>query len=294
VAAGVWLLLSFLLFLLSAQIEPGVSQRAKDQLSGGGTLLTGSTILVLGSDQRTGESIDKSQRGPSRADSIMLLHVGFGTVRKLSIPRDSLAQIPGHGPQKINAAYALGGAPLMIQTVESFMGNDLKVNHLIEVDFKDFPELIDALGGITVTAKSKICSPPFDNFWKGLKFPKGENHLDGDKALGFARVRKNSCAPGESDIDRAERQQQVIQAIRHKLISPTSFFRLPLISWKAPKALKTDMRGPGLLALFTDMATGGAGKPEVVEPSCLSCGPGSSLIVSEGAKRDGARKLLGR
>ena len=293
-AAGAWLLLSFLLFLLSAQIEPGVSQRAKDQLSGGGTLLTGSTILVLGSDQRTGESIDKSQRGPSRADSIMLLHVGFGTVRKLSIPRDSLAQIPGHGPQKINAAYALGGAPLMIQTVESFMGNGLKVNHLIEVDFKDFPELIDALGGITVTAKSKICSPPFDNFWKGLKFPKGENHLDGDRALGFARVRKNSCAPGESDIDRAERQQQVIQAIRHKLISPTSFFRLPLVSWKAPKALKTDMRGPGLLALFTDMATGGAGKPEVVEPSCLSCGPGSSLIVSEGAKRDGARKLLGR
>jgi LCP family protein required for cell wall assembly len=291
--AAAWLLLSFLLFMLSAQIEPGVSHRAKEQLSGDSTLLGGSNILVLGSDQRTGASIDKSQRGPSRADSIMLLHVALGSVRKLSIPRDSYAQIPGHGGQKINAAYAIGGSPLMIQAVEAFMGNGLKVHHLIEVDFKDFPELIDALGGITVTAKSKICSPPFDNFWKGLKFPKGENHLDGTKALGFARVRKNRCAPGETDLDRAERQQQVLQGIRHKLVSPTTFFRLPLVSWRAPKALKTDMRGPGLLALFTDLATGGSGKPQVVEPSCLSCGPGSSLIVSEGAKRDAVHKLMG-
>ena len=292
-AAGAWLLLSFLLFMLSAQTEPGVSSRAKEQLSGDGTLLGGSTILVLGSDQRTGESIDKSQRGASRADTVMLLHVAFGSVRKLSIPRDSFAQIPGHGAQKINAAYAIGGSPLMIQTVESFMGNGLKINHLIEVDFKDFPELIDALGGITVTAKTKICSPPFDNFWKGLTFRKGENRLDGDKALGFARIRKNRCAPGETDLDRAERQQQVLQGIRHKLVSPTTFFRLPLVSWRAPKALKTDMRGPGLLALFTDLASGGSGKPQVVEPSCLSCGPGSSLIVSEGAKRDAVSKLLG-
>jgi LCP family protein required for cell wall assembly len=295
IAAVCWLALSLVLFFVSAQIENGVSDRAGSALSGGGSLLTGSTILVLGSDQRTGQSIDKSQTGPARADSIMLLHVAFGSVRKLSIPRDSAADIPGHGPNKINAAYAIGGAPLMIETVERFMGHGIKINHLVEVDFNDFPKLIDALGGINVTAKTKICSPPFDNFWKGLNFKKGENHLDGTKALGFSRVRKNHCAPNETDIDRAQRQQEVFRGMRRQLFSPTTFFRLPLVSWRAPRALRSDMKGPGLFGLFTDMGTGGSGKTEVLEASCLGCSrtvPGG-LVISEGAKRDGARKLLG-
>jgi LCP family protein required for cell wall assembly len=294
VAVGCWLLLSLVLFLLSAQIEKGVSDSADAALSSRGNLITGSTILVLGSDQRTGSSIDKSQQGPPRADSIMLVRAGVGTVRKLSIPRDSLAQIPGHGTQKINAAYAIGGPALMIETVKGFIGNGISINHLIDVDFEDFPDLIDALGGIDVTVEHKICSPPFDNFWKGLTFRRGENHLDGAHALGFSRVRKNSCAPNETDIDRAKRQQQVFQGMRRRLISPTTFFRLPLVSWRAPKALRSDMRGPALLTLFGDLATGGSGDTMVLEASCLSCGPGGSLIVSEGAKRDAVRKLLGR
>ena len=102
---------------------------------------------MLGSDARTGDSIDESQAGPGRADSIMLLHAAFGSVRKLSIPRDSLAQIPGHGTQKINAAYAIGGAGADDRDGRGFLGNDLEINHVIEVDFEDFPELIDALGG---------------------------------------------------------------------------------------------------------------------------------------------------
>ena len=286
-----WLLLSLVLFLISAQVEQGVSDNAKQALSGGGSLLTGSNILVIGSDQRGGESIDKSQTGPARADSIMVVHSAFGSVRKLSIPRDSFAQIPGHGAQKINAAYAIGGPALMIETVEGFMGNDLKINHVIEVDFKDFPKLIDALGGVTVDNKTKICSPPFDNFWKGFRLPKGEQHLDGTKALGYSRVRKNPCAPNENDLDRAARQQEVLDGIRHQLVSPTTFFRLPLVSWRAPKAIRSDMHGPGLLAVFTDLATSGTGKTMVLEPSCLSCGPGSSLMVSPGARRDAVEKL---
>ncbi len=291
VAVVAWLLLSLVLFLVSAQTEEGVSDSAKRALSSDGSLLSGSTILVLGSDARTGDSIDESQQGPSRADTIMLVHAAFGSVRKLSIPRDSFAEIPGHGGQKINAAYALGGPALMIHTVEGFMGNDVQVNHLIEVDFDDFPKLIDALGGIDVTVEQRICSPPFDNFWKGLRFSKGEHHLDGERALGFARIRKNACAPNETDIERAQRQQQVLTAIKGSVVSPGTFFRLPLVSWRAPKALKTDMRGPQLLALFADMATGSSDETKVLEPSCLSCGPGGSLVVSEGAKRDGANYL---
>jgi LCP family protein required for cell wall assembly len=286
-----WLLLSFLLFMISAQTQEGVSDDAKNALSGGGNLLTGSTILVLGSDARTGESIDESQAGPSRADTIMLVHASLGSVRKLSIPRDIQVDIPGHpGVNKINAAYALGGPALMIKTVESFLGNGVEINHLIEVDFKDFPKLVDSLGGITVHNKTRICAPPFDNFWKGLRFKKGEIHLDGTRALGFARVRKNACAPAEDDRDRAARQQEVLRAIGDKVSSPSTFFRLPWVSWRAPQALKSDMKGPGLMALFADLATGNSSDTEVLEAGC--CINGSNLFVSPGSKRDAVDKLL--
>jgi LCP family protein required for cell wall assembly len=285
-----WLLLSLVLFFVSAQLQEGVSARAERALSGSGNLLTGSTILVLGSDARTGESIDESQQGPSRADTIMLVHASLGSVRKLSIPRDIEAEIPGFGTQKINAAYALGGPALTIRTVESFLGNGLEINHLVEVDFEDFPELVDALGGITVNNKARICSPPFDNFWKGLNFKKGEIELDGRRALGFARVRKNPCAPGEDDRARAARQQEVLRAMGDKVTSLGTFVRLPWVSWQAPRALKSDMKGPGLMALFADLATGNSGETEVLEAGC--CINGSNLFVSEGAKEDAVRKLL--
>jgi LCP family protein required for cell wall assembly len=294
-AVMAWLLFSFLVFIVSAQTQTGVSDNAKEALSGGGnSLMTGSNILVLGSDSRAGASIDKSQAGPGRADSILVLHAAFGSVRKLSIPRDSLAQIPGHDAQKINAAYALGGTALMVDTVESFLGNDIRVNHVVEVDFQDFPDLIDALGGVTVENKTRICAPEFDNFYKGFNLGKGEQKLDGRKALGFARVRKNPCAPGENDLDRAARQQQVVSGMRGSLLSPVSFVRLPAISWRAPKAIKSDMHGPGLLGLFTDLVTGNSDETNVLKPSCLGCGPGGSLVVSDEEKRASVKRLEGR
>jgi LCP family protein required for cell wall assembly len=285
-----WILLSLVLFLISAQIQDGVSPQAERALSDDGNLLTGSTILVLGSDARTGESIDESQSGPSRADSIMLVHASLGSVRKLSIPRDIEVEIPGHGTGKINAAYAFGGPALTIETVEGFLGNGLQISHLVEVDFEDFPELIDSLGGVTVRNRSRICAPPFDNFWKGFRLRKGEHELDGERALGFARVRKNNCAPGEDDRARAARQQEVLRAIGDAATSPGAFLRLPLVSWRAPQALKTDMKGPALMALFADMATGNSDEAEVLEAGC--CVNGSNLFVSDGAKRDAVDKLL--
>jgi LCP family protein required for cell wall assembly len=290
VAVGGWLLLSLLLFLISAQVQEGVSDDAKAALSGGGSMLGGTNILVLGSDARTGASIDESSSGPSRADTIMVIHAGLGGVRKLSIPRDTEAEIPGHGSRKINAAYALGGPALTIRTVENFLGNGLKINHLVEVDFKDFPAFIDALGGITVNNKTRICSPPFDNFWKGIHFRKGEIHLDGTRALGYARVRKNPCAPAEDDRARAARQQEVLRAIGAQAKSPSTFFRLPWVSWQAPKALKTDMKGPALMGLFADMATGNSDETDVLEGTC--CDLEGDIQVSPGTRADAVDKLL--
>ncbi len=283
-----WLALSLVLFLISAQTQEGVSAETERALSSEGSLFTGSNILVLGSDVRTGESIDKSQSGPGRSDTIMLVHSAFGSVRKLSIPRDVEVDIPGHGINKINAAYALGGPALTIETVESFLGHGLKVNHLVEVDFKNFPDFIDSLGGVTVNNKSRICSPPVDNFWKGLHFKKGEIELNGRRALGYARVRKNSCAPAEDDRARAARQQQVLSAIGSKVKSPSTFVRLPWVSWHAPRTLRTDMNGVQLMGLFADMATGTSDNTEVLEATCCR---GSNLFVSDGAKADAVRKL---
>ena len=287
-AAVGWLAVSGVLFIVSAQLEQAGSDRLEDALSGGGSLLTGSTILVLGSDERSDETREPGAAG-GRADSIMLLHASFGRVRRLSILRDSFAEIPGHGAQKINHAYALGGAALTIETVEGFLGNDLEVNHVIEVSFEDFPEFIDTLGGIDVTLKRCISSQPFGG--RSFRLRKGEHRLNGRRALAFARVRKNRCSPNESDEARARRQQQVLAAIRSRMLSPSTFLRLPWVSWQAPKTIHTDMAGPSLVGLFTDVMTGGAGKTRVLRPS--GNGPAGSLTVSDEQKRRAVRQLVG-
>ncbi len=285
--------LSAVLFVVSAQLQGGVSDEAEAALGGNGNLFSGATILVVGSDERKGSSIDETQSGPGRADSIMLVRAQFGSVRKLSIPRDAAAVIPGTGgaPQKINGAYSIGGPSLMIKTVEDFLGNDLEIDHLIEVDFADFPAFIDAMGGITVNNKSRICAPPFDNFYRGFRLRKGERELNGRRALGFARVRKNNCAPGEDDRARAGRQQEVLNGIRGQLLSPSTFFRLPLVSWRAPRTVDTDFKAPGMALLAADLVTGGSGKTQVMQGSF---GPGGTLVFSDSEKADAVKELLGR
>ena len=103
----------------------------------------------------------------------MLMRYGGGKAARLSIPRDTLVNIPGTGPSKINAAYAIGGPPLMIETIKQFLG--IEVNHLVEVDFKGFPKFVDALGGVDMTFEKCIRSR-FEG--RTHRFRKGENHLE--------------------------------------------------------------------------------------------------------------------
>ena len=121
VVIAAWIGVSIVAFLISAQIEQGkVSDATENALAGGGfPIASPTTILVLGSDQRSKATAEpgSTTSGPSRSDSIMLLRVGGGANSRLSIARDTLVDIPGAGRQKINAAYAIGGAPLAIQTV---------------------------------------------------------------------------------------------------------------------------------------------------------------------------------
>ena len=290
-----WVLLSVVLFFVSAGTQKGVDKETENALSNQGSILTGSTILVLGSDARPkGSKEPGANAGASRSDSIMLLHVGVGSVRKLSIPRDAQAQIPGHGTDKINAAYAYGGAPLAIKTIEGYLGNGLKVNHVIQIDFEHFPDFIDSLGGVDVTLKKCVRAAPFGEYGTPggrppLRFKKGENHLTGHQALGFSRIRKNLCSPNEDDRARAARQQQVTSGIRAKLLAPRTFFHLPWVAWDAPRTVRSDLAGPGMSALAIDLMTGGAGKTEVLRPDTLD-----PFIVSEAERRDQVRRLLGK
>jgi LCP family protein required for cell wall assembly len=286
-AALAWILFSFVVFLVSAELADHSSDQTKAALSSGGSLMTGSTILVLGSDARPPNSKEPGAGGPARSDSIMLWHVAPGSVRKLSILRDSQANIPGHGVQKINAAYALGGAGLAAQTVEEFLGNGLKINHVLEINFENFPKLIDAMGGVNVHLRHCIHSNRFGG--KVLILHSGDQHLTGHQALQYSRVRENKCRPNEDDRARARRQQQVMSAIRSRLLSPSSFIRLPFIAWAAPRTVRSDMHGPGLSMLFADLASGGGGKTSVLMPSGSN---GTQLVVSDATKRRAVERLL--
>lgn len=302
-----WIALSIVLFMISAQTSKGVSSETGDALAGGGSLLTGSTILVLGSDAR---DVPGGEGETGRADSMMLLRVGFGNVRRLSILRDSLATIPGlAGEQKINGAYAIGGAPLLIETLEGFLGNGLEVNHVVEVNFNNFPKLIDSLGGVLIDNRTELKAPFFDSAVsapadcapggggengeppsEGFRMQKGECRLDGAQALTYARIRQNLADPGEDDADRAARQQNVLSGIRAQVLAPVTLLRLPWIAWESPRAVRTDLRGPGLATLFIDLVTGGTGKTRVLEPSGSV---GTGLVISEEEKAAAVEELLG-
>jgi anionic cell wall polymer biosynthesis LytR-Cps2A-Psr (LCP) family protein len=165
---------------------------------------------------------------------------------------------------------------------------------VIEVNFEEFPKFIDSLGGIDVTLKKCVRAAPFGEYGTpggrpALKFKKGTHHLTGHQALGFSRIRKNLCDPKEDDRDRAARQQLVMSSLRGKVTSPRTFIHLPWVAWHAPRTVRTDLAGPGMSALAIDIATGGAGKTNVLRPDTLD-----PFVVSEAERRIQVRRLLGK
>jgi LCP family protein required for cell wall assembly len=291
IAIVAWTLLSLGIFMLSAQIQSGkFPDRAKAALDDSGNMLTSANnILVLGSDRRPGQS------GPSRADTIMLMRYGGGKAARLSIPRDTLVDIPGHGPSKVNAAYAYGGIPLMVNTLKQWLG--IEINHVVEVDFHNFPKFVDALGGVKMRFDNCIVShfegrtPHYGctGKFRRCRASGQKQHLNGKQALDIVRIRKNSCAPAESDLTRARRQQKFLEAVKGRIFSPWAFPRWPWAAWQAPRAIKSDMAGPTLLAFFFDTEVGGSLKPTIMRPINPGANP---LEVSPAEKQDAVKKFL--
>jgi LCP family protein required for cell wall assembly len=223
----------------------------------------------------------------------MLWRVGGGTSRRLSIPRDTIASIPGHGTSKINAAYAYGGSALTIKTVERLTG--VKINHVIIVNLAAFPKFVDAIGGVDVTT-GRVCSVISGGAKNGgwtLNLRPGTHHLTGIQALVLARTRENRCNPAENDITREKRQQEILNSIKSKLESPMTFFHLPWASWYAPRTIRTDMGGLTLLSLFAAAEVGGSAPVDVLKPTGAQTLPDgeSGLAVSPGAVHRAVNKL---
>jgi LCP family protein required for cell wall assembly len=313
-----WLLLSFITFAISAQIQKGkLPQSAKDALSGGPAVLAGQNILIIGGDRRgklQHNANTEGTQGPPRADTIMVLHASLTSFRKLSIPRDSYAAIPNCGSQKINASLACntqstnGNPAETIKTVESFLGID--INHIVIVDFDGFANFINTLGGVTINVPDTngkkggavVCGDVDGGKKQGgvsLKLPPGEITLQGDKALAYSRLRENTCNPGEDDRDRAARQQAVLNGIKDRLTSitrfPYNFLKGPWIGWNAPKAFISDMGGFTLPQVAIAAILGGSGETNVLgeNKGAISSGPGGSLFIPQGACEDAVKQLLG-
>ncbi len=317
-ALGGWLLVSLVLFCVSAQIQSSKLDDAAASELGAFPLLVASaqTILVIGTDARpegsqeagaetdpkclkraaTGAPTANVCSEPSRADTLMLVRAGGGAFEKLSIPRDTFAAIDGQDTQKINAAYAFGGAKLQVQTVEDFLGVD--IDHVVILDFTGFADFIDSVGGVQVDlparVKSKI-SGGTANGGVSLDLPRGESDLNGQEALALARTRENLRDPSEGDTERAQRQQLILAGLQNRLTSPTrlpyNLIHAPWIAWNAPKAMVSDMGALTLPQLVAAAGIGGNSPTKILKPSGMTAG--GELIVDQRQCEKAVKGLLG-
>ena len=235
------LLTAWLIFLIAVPIwawsriervdaEPD-SGRPSNQL--------GTNYLLVGSDSRKGLTDEQQQElatggdsgGRGRTDTIMLMHVGSGPTLLMSIPRDSLVDIPGYGRTKVNAAFAYGGPELLVETIESNTG--IRVDNFVEIGFGGLVKVVDAIGGIEICPKEDIKDTD-----AGLNLKAGCQEADGADALGYSRSRHTYAT---QDIQRVQSQREVLGAIASKTKSPWTFIN-PLRYFRTAEGASTSLR----------------------------------------------------
>lgn len=206
------------------------------------------TLLVLGADSRI-------QDEPSRSDSILVLHIDprQGLVRGLALPRDlylPLRGLPVRRTERINAALFFGdyyggnlGMRAARDTISTAIG--VPIDATVIVHFSLLRDLVNALGGIDVYCEKELVDAKFNHldqpFSYKLVFPAGWNHLNGDRATEFARLRRP-----DTDFGRMSRNQKLMAAVVARLRTPEGLIRLPLALPHVPRNIETDMNGAGL------------------------------------------------
>jgi LCP family protein required for cell wall assembly len=297
----IWAVASYLSFSsgvsdANKRLDPNAKNALATQ---GGLLLSHSTtILMLGTDNAQ----IAGRTGDRHSDSIMLLRTDPSHHRLyyLSIPRDLVVPIPGSSTQKINAAFQIGGPALAIRTIRQFTG--IAINHVMVVNFADFKDLIDKLGGIEVNVPKPIRSNRFDcpyptqarcQQWQGWRFAKGKQHMNGERALVYSRIRENMLDPSETDVTRGARQQAVMDAVASKFTSPSVLIGMPFKGDALAKPLTTDLSAAQLVQLGWvkfrssggssihcrlggDLGGGGTGSPSEDNPATIAMFLGKS------------------
>lgn len=210
----------------------------------------GTTFLLVGSDSREGlTKAERKQLGTGstagqRTDTIMILYIPKGGKPALiSMPRDSYVPVPGHGTNKINAAFAFGGPQLLVKTVEQNTG--LRMDAYLEIGFGGFVNVIDSVGGIEMCLPQAIKDKD-----SHLNLPKGCQTLNGTTALGYVRMRK---ADPRGDLGRVERQRAMVAAVAKKGASPASVLN-PVRYWRLSNAAVGSLR-LGQHTSFINMAS---------------------------------------
>lgn len=194
----------------------------------------GTNWLIVGSDSREGltpeqqAELSTGDAGGQRTDTILIAHIPDNDTPPtlVSLPRDSNVEIPGHGTSKINAAFALGGAPLLVKTVEGATG--LRIDHYAEISFGGFAAIVDDVGGVEMDIPEEM-----HDTVTGVTIPAGHQTLNGAQALGFVRMRHSGATP-RSDLDRVANQRKFIGALAGEIATPGTilnpFTLFPVIS----------------------------------------------------------------
>jgi len=182
-------------------------------------------ILLLGTDKRPGEE-------SARADTIMLLTIDRNSRQAglISVPRDTRVTIPGHGPDKINTAHALGGQELTRQLTGELLGLDIP--YYVETDFKGFAAIIDALGGVELEVERRMLYPE-----EGIDLKPGSQRLSGENALAFVRFRGYPSG----DIGRTEHQRTFLSALARQLLQPRTALLLPQLLPQVYRYVSTNL-----------------------------------------------------
>jgi LCP family protein required for cell wall assembly len=234
------LLLLFVVYLLGVPLyhwtqidkvdaEPTGTKRPDDQ--------PGTNYLIVGSDKADDLSAEQRKvlktgaRGGTNTDTIIVLHTGSGARTMMSIPRDTLAEVPGEGTQMINSAFSSGGAPQLVATVEALTG--VHIDHYVELGFGSVINTVDAFGGVEICPKQDMRDP-----LARLDISKGCQDVDGLTALAYSRSRHVTAL---SDLDRVARQREVISALGDEALTPWTFLN-PVRYWKINDAASGAIR----------------------------------------------------
>ncbi|MBO0890117.1 MAG: LCP family protein [Acidothermales bacterium] len=244
----------------------------------------GQDWLLVGSDSRAGltkkqqNQMHTGHTGGQRADTMMLLHIpaGGGKATLVSFPRDSYVPIPGHGRNKLNAAYSLGGPKLAVRTIEGV--TDIRIDHYMEVGFGGFAGAVDAVGGVNICVKRTLVDKK-----QHITFKKGCQDMDGRHGLMYVRSRYSDP---RGDFGRVERQRQFLGALFHKAASPGILlnpFRAGNVAFSSAEGVTVD-KSTGmfdLARLFWTMrkASSGGIKTLTVPDAGTANEPGAGSVV---------------